>query len=294
MPERMLLLVGGLEFPAFRQVATAASASGRHRVVTVPGVEHISVLFAARTHHEILRWLGAPPGPAPLPWLRLLAGGLLLLGFALGLYPLSALLMRPVTPAQPPPPSLLAAAPAACAVAIGLTAIVPGLSVGGYVGVFTAAAGVIMLGWARVRGHAPRLGRLSLRWLIFVLYAGIAVAVPIHFGLTHAQPTGPRWLLLPAMVLAFALLGWATVTLTGGRLLTTLAVFACVAVMLTGAAVLGAAPAFLVLIVPLLVVLLGWQAIWTAILTRAGAPVWLVALACAILPAWPTATAMPL
>jgi dienelactone hydrolase len=294
VPSRILLIVGGLEFPGFQRVAAAASASGRHRVVTVPGVEHISVLFAPRTHEEVLRWLGAPPGPAPRPWLRLLAGGLLLIAFALGLYPLTALTLRPRHESADPPLSLLVAAPAGCAVAVGVGAVLPGLSVGGYVGVFSAVAGLAMLAWARLRGHAPALGKLSLPPFIFLGYAIISVAVPIHFGLTHALPTGPRWLLLPAMVAAFALLGLGTMALTGGRFRPTVAVFACAAAVLTGAAVLGAAPAFLLLIVPLLVLLLGWQAIWTATLTRTGAPPWVVAVACAVLPAWPTATAMPL
>jgi len=178
--------------------------------------------------------------------------------------------------------------------AVLLAAALPGLGVGAYVGIFAALTGLLTLLWARLRGHMPRLGKLSLLSLIFLGYAIISIAIPIHFGLTHALPTGPRWLLLPAMVAAFSLLGLGTIALTGGRLWPTLGVFGCVAVILTGAAVLGIAPGFIMLIVPLLVLLLGWQAIWTSTLTRAGAPVWLVAVACAILPAWPTATAMPL
>jgi hypothetical protein len=43
-------------------------------------VEHISVLFAPRTHEEIPRWLGAPDAPTPVPYRRVLAGALLMLG----------------------------------------------------------------------------------------------------------------------------------------------------------------------------------------------------------------------
>lgn len=294
VPPRILLIVGGLEFARFRQIAAAARNTGRHRVVVVPRVEHISVLFAPRTHKEILRWLNAPPGPTPAPWLRLLGGGLLLIAFAIGMYPLTALLPRPATPIESPPSSLMLAAPVAAVAAVAAAALLPELGVGAYVGVFAALTGLLTLLWARLRGHLPRLGRLSLSSLIFIGYPIIAVAVPIHFGLTHALPSGPRWLLLPAMVAAFALLGLGTIALTGGRLWPALAVFACAAVVLTVAAVVGAAPGFILLIVPLVVLLLGWQAIWTATLTRAGAPVWLIAVACAILPAWPTATALPL
>ena len=41
---------------------------------------------------------------------------------------------------------------------------------------------------------------------------------------------------------------------------------------LTGAAVVGLAPGFVLLVVPLFAVLLGWQAAWAAVLRRAGAP----------------------
>jgi hypothetical protein len=186
------------------------------------------------------------------------------------------------------------AAPVAAMAAVAIAVLLPELGVGAYVGIFAGLTGVLMLLWARLRGHLPRLGRLSLSSLIFFGYPIIAIAIPIHFGLTHALPSGPRWLLLPAMVVAFALLGLGTIALTGGRLRRVLAVFACAAVVLTLAAILGAAPGFILLIVPLVVLLLGWQAIWTAALAGAGAPVWLIAVACAILPAWPTATAMPL
>jgi len=294
-PPRMLLIVGGLEFRHFQRVAAAAAAESRmRRLVTVPGVEHISVLYASRTHNEVLRWLGAPPGPDPLPWLSLFGGGLLLIAFALGLYPLTALLPRAsATPPESPPADLMLAAPVAAMAAV-LVAAIPTLTVGGYVGVFAAVTGSAMLLWARLRGHPVRIGGLPVSFPVLIGYPIISIAVPIHFGLTHALPTGPRWWLLPAMVGAFASLGLGTIGLTGGRFWPTAGVFACATAILTAAALTGLAPGFLTLIVPLLVVLLGWQAIWTAMLTRAGVPAWLVALAGAVLPAWPTATAMPL
>ncbi|MEU4717150.1 hypothetical protein AB0F73_26345 [Micromonospora purpureochromogenes] len=56
----------------------------------------------------------------------------------------------------------------------------------------------------------------------------------------------------------------------------------------------GLAPGFVLLVVPLFAVLVGWQAAWAAVLRRAGAPRWLPALVGAALLAWPMATTLPL
>jgi hypothetical protein len=64
--------------------------------------------------------------------------------------------------------------------------------------------------------------------------------------------------------------------------------------VLTGAALTGLAPGFLLLVVPLFAVLMAWQAGWTAVLARLAAPPWLTAVVGAILPALPAAVAMPL
>lgn len=48
------------------------------------------------------------------------------------------------------------------------------------------------------------------------------------------------------------------------------------------------------LIVPLLAVLLLWQAFWSALLHRLSAPAWLISLVGSLIVAWPLATALPL
>jgi pimeloyl-ACP methyl ester carboxylesterase len=297
LPRRLLVIVGGLEFRVFRETAQQASAGDERRLVVVPGVEHIAVLFAPRTHAEILQWLEAPPGPVPRPWLRLLGGGLLMAAFGVGLYPL-AMALRREGRAQAPPTSLMVAAPAAGAIGVIAAAVLPQawlpLQVGAYVTGFAAVSGAVMVLWSGFTGGKPWRGKLFPPHLLFIGYSVGAVAIPIHFGLTHAAPVGPRWWILPIVVAAFALLAYGSIAVAGDRAGRMLLVAASGVVALTAAAVIGLAPGFIMLILPLLVLLLGWQAIWTPIMLRAGAPAWLVAVAGAILPAWPTATAMPL
>ena len=126
--------------------------------MVVPGVEHISVLFAGRTHTEVAAWAGGGDGAAPRPAARLVPSGLLLLGFALGFTPLSALLTghRRVPPerwARGGPP--VASAPvvlavAACATGLGvlLGAVTPTshlpLAVGGYLTGFLLVTGGLL------------------------------------------------------------------------------------------------------------------------------------------------------
>ncbi|SBT68370.1 Alpha/beta hydrolase family protein [Micromonospora sediminicola] len=107
----LTLVVGGLEFPDFRRAADQTARGGppgsRQRVVA-PGTEHISVLFAPRTHAAVVAAIpGRPGGPPPAPLTRLAGAGLLLLGLGLGFVPLAAVLLRrppaPVTAGPPAP-----------------------------------------------------------------------------------------------------------------------------------------------------------------------------------------------
>ncbi|WP_194821149.1 dienelactone hydrolase family protein [Micromonospora sp. S-DT3-3-22] len=323
-PERLLLIVGGLEFPAFRDTAEATARRGvGRRVVVVPGVEHISVLFAGRTHREVAAWVGGVDGAAPRPAARLVPAGLLLLGFGLGFVPLAALLTghRPPRPRRglpvAPAPVVLAVATAATGLGVLIAPVLPTtrlpLAVGGYLTGFLLVTGVLLAAARHVPlrlfgtgpaapaatgGAVPAGGRTPLRPVVAALlltgYAVAAVAVPIHLGLTWALPVGARWWLLPVVAVGCLVFLAGAELVTQGRSWRYAAVGALAVPALGGAAVVGLAPGFVLLVVPLFVVLLGWQAAWAAVLRRAGAPRWAPAVVGAVLVAWPVATALPL
>jgi dienelactone hydrolase len=329
-PARLLVLVGGLEFIGFRAAAEhTLEHAGRDRsVVVVPGVEHILILYAPRTHRETVAWLNDSFGGAvgaggmPSPMRRPSAAGLLLLCLLAGLYPLARLVLGG-GPAKWPPvavPELgrivavaAAAATAAMALApIALTVRLP-LAVGGFLVGFTTIAGAGMLGYCRWRAfsasvpiarpnqpsrpsRSTRLSRLRLAVAAPVLvgYAGLTIAVPLHLGLTNALPVGARWWLLAAVWVGFSILAYATERVAGGNSFGVLAVSVVMVGALTSAAVLGLTSGFLLLVVPLLAVLMLGQALWSAVLHRFSAPSWLIAMVGSLLVAWPIAVALPI
>ncbi|XVU21681.1 alpha/beta hydrolase family protein [Actinoplanes sp. CA-054009] len=299
-PKNLLMLVGQAEFPGFR--ATAADAAARiadSRAETIPGVEHISILYAPRTHRETVAWLdrqfGGPITQAaiPSPLHRLAGAGLLFAGLLAGLYPLARLLFRgQARPARFRPALLLPIGGAAIVAAL-LAAVLPTswfpLDSGDYAVAFTFLFGGLLL------VVAPR-GRP--RWapgaLLLVLYAAVTIVVPLQLGFTNVWPAGSRWWLLPVVWAGFALLSYAAERLTHGSTLGVLAVSAATVITLTAAATLGLTNGFLLLVVPLLAVLLVLQAGWSALLNRLAAPDWATALAGSLLVAWPIATTLPI
>jgi dienelactone hydrolase len=313
-PARLLLLVGALEFPGFR--AEAERAAGR--MVVVPGVEHISILYSPRTHRETAAWLDESFGrsaqePAmPSPIRRIAGAAMLLLSLLAGMFPLARLVFgRPrgrwPRPAVSQLGGVLAVAAGAAAVAALLARVLPTnrlpLSIGGYVIGFTGVAGAVILGYLRLRGPVgpdrepvtpPGRLRLALATPLLIGYAATAIAVPTHLGLTYAIPGGSRWWLLGLLWAGFAVLAYAAERVTNGNSFGVLAVSAVAVVALTGAAVVGLTFGFVLLIVPLLAVLLLWQAVWSAVLHRFSAPAWLIALVGSLVVAWPLATALPI
>ncbi|MGV9211631.1 alpha/beta hydrolase [Micromonospora sp. RB23] len=337
-PTDLLLIVGGAEFPAFRRAADDAARRGatvgRRPAVVVPGVEHISVLFAPRTHEEIARWLPSVDGDAPArPLARLAGAGLLVVAFAVGLVPLAALLLGrraagALSPAQRSAvvlpsgrlvPSatalrgsvLLVLAVLASGFGAAVAAILPTnrlpLAVGGYVAGFLLVTGLLMIGghrWLPATTRAPESadepvgGRTPARTtgaaLALAAYAVLAVALPIHLGLTSARPVGARWWLLPLVMVACLLFLLAVELVASGRTWRRLLVVAVTVVVLSTSAVVGLAPGFVLLVVPLFAVLLGWHVLWAAVLGRYASPRWLPALVGAALLGWPIATTLPL
>jgi dienelactone hydrolase len=317
-PARLLLLVGALEFPDFRAEAARAVATGTpgRSMVIVPGVEHISILYAQRTHSETANWLDAALGTAPAdaslpsPTRRLVGAGLLLLALAVGLHPVARLLLGGAT--RPGPRFVLSrflhtvvVTVVVCTVAALVAPLLPTmrlpLAVANYVIGYTALAGALLLAYVHLRrttaeperAHQPDRRRLALATPVLIGYAAVAVAVPLHLGLTHLVPVGARWWLSVLVWAGFALLAYGGDRLAGGNLLGVVAIAAIVVVVLTGAAVAGITYGFVLLVVPLLGVLLLWQALWGAVLHRLGAPAWLIAAVGALIVAWPIANTLP-
>ncbi|MGC4768654.1 dienelactone hydrolase family protein [Micromonospora sp. DT44] len=327
-PTELLLIVGGAEFPGFRRAADDAvrrgATVGRRPAVVVPGVEHISVLFAPRTHEEIARWLPSVDGDAaPRPFARLVGAALLVVAFAVGLVPLAALLLGRRAAVAPAARRRAGAEPSLRgAVLLGLVVLASGLAtavaailptnhlplaVGGYVTGFLLVTGLLTMGghrWlpaaTRVPGRAdePAGRRTPARTigaaLALTAYAILAVALPIHLGLTSARPVGARWWLLPLVLAACLLFLLGVELVASGRTWHRLLVVAVTVVVLSAAAVVGLAPGFVLLVVPLFAVLLGWHVLWAAVLRRYAPPRWLSAVVGAALLGWPIATTLPL
>jgi hypothetical protein len=176
------------------------------------------------------------------------------------------------------------------------------LAVGGYVVGFTGLTGAAILVYHRWRGPVfpaptpvtpPGGRRLAVATPLLIGYAATTIAVPTHLGLTHALPVGARWWLLLLVWAGFAVLAYAAERITAGNSFGVLAVSAVAVVALTGAAVVGLTSGFVLLVVPLLAVLLAWQAAWSALLHRFATPAWLISLVGSLLVAWPIATALP-
>ncbi|WP_422738665.1 alpha/beta hydrolase [Micromonospora sp. WMMD729] len=327
-PTELLLIVGGAEFPGFRRAADDAARRGatvgRRPAVVVPGVEHISVLFAPRTHEEIVRWLPSADGNAsPRPLARLAGAALLLVAFAVGLVPLAALLLgrRPARTsaagrraAGEPAlrgPALLGLVIVASGVAAAVATVLPTsrlpLAVGGYVTGFLLVTGLLTIvghRWLPAVTRAPEVideqvgSRTPIRTTVgasvLTAYAILAVALPIHLGLTWARPVGARWWLLPLVVGACLVFLLGVELVAAGRTWRRLLAVAVTVVALCAAVVVGLAPGFVLLVVPLFAVLLGWHVLWAAVLRRYGSPRWLPALVGAALLGWPIATTLPL
>ncbi|TWJ23646.1 dienelactone hydrolase [Micromonospora endolithica] len=318
-PTGLLLVVGGAEFPDFRRAAEEAAGrdggAGR-RLVRVPGVEHISVLFAPRTHAELVGWL-APGAPGDArPAARLVPAGLLLLGLGLGFVPLATVLLgrrRPDPPARParsaPPGRSAARGVVVATAAAGLGALAAPvlpttrlpLAVGGYLTGFLLVTG-LLLGLAGRRwrsampppaGH-PGTTRSVVAAGLLTGYAVLAVALPIHLGLTSALPVGARWWLLPVVAAGSLVFLAGAERASGGHVGRHALVGLVAVVALTGSAAVGLAPGFVLLVVPLFALLVAGQVAWAAVLRRAGAPHWVPPVVGAALLAWPVATTLPL
>jgi hypothetical protein len=112
--------------------------------------------------------------------------------------------------------------------------------------------------------------------------------------MTHAAPAGQRWWLLAVVAVAVVALLWTAELLSAGHAGRHATVLAATVAALIVATVAALAPGFLLFILPLLAVLLAWQAGWAAVLRAQGAPPWAGAVAGGVLVAWPVVASLPL
>jgi hypothetical protein len=340
-PRNLLVLVGAAEFRGLRDAAVAAlrkadpdAAPGvtvgdpargtARRAVTIGGTEHISVLYAARTHEETARWIATALGVTPRtdavrPRDRLLPAAALLAAFTVAFAPYAAMARWRRSGAPPEGTARrhrvrtwLAAAGlvVGLAAAVGVAGVVPAtwlpLAVAGHATLFFAVAGVVFaacraLDRPRPAADGPQppqvrgtLGGRIAVGLLLCGYAVVAVVLPAQLGLTHMVPVGARWWLLPVVAVGtFLLLLGVELVCTGAGWRRPVMLVATVGAMVA-ATLAGLAPRFGLIVLPLLAILLGWQAIWAWWLRRDGAPAWLAAAVGAVVVGWPIAATLPL
>lgn len=267
------------------------------------------------------------------PRRRLVPAALLLLAFALGGYPLAVGLFgrRPRALTEVRPTAFGIGLAAALGLAVVLAKVAPTvwlpLAVGGYLaGFFAITGGGLLVAWllTRQRSGEPQVtpepqatpgsravpepqatpeapatppaerARMAAATVLFTVYAAAAVAVPVHLGMAHAALSGQRWWLLAVVAAAVVALLWTAELVSAGRAWRHATVLAATGAALLAATLVGLAPGFLLLALPLLPILLAWQAAWAAILRRHGAPSWAGAVAGGVLVVWPVVSSMPL
>jgi dienelactone hydrolase len=308
-PRRLLLLAGALEPAGLTEVARAASAgSDDGRVVRVPFVEHVGVLYADRTHREAAHWLDDALGNRPVRPVveakrRVGAGGLILVGLLSLVF---AALLRPSSrrPSRTAGERLgllagaVVVAPVpAFAGGLVLARLLPAAVCGYLIGYFVFAGATLGAAALVARRRRPR-SAVHPQWteasstVVLALAGSAAVIVPVHLGLTAAVPHGAHWWLVVLLALATAaLLGGAYAV---ARSPWAVAVLAAVCLPLPVAALAGLAPGFIVVITPLIAVLFVVHLVTAGAAWLRGAPVWCTIPAGALLVAWPVATALPL
>ena len=325
-PASLLLLVGEREQQRFFDAAREALQLGypgaeggatygsfedgsARREQVVPGVEHVTIVFAADTLEATGGWMDealsyGATDPAEGPPDRMLWAGVLLLAATLGFVPLASLLLggrRPLAPHRTVSAGVAAGGMAAgAAVAALVLAAVPGLgglvpiAVGGYLAAFLGVFGLVCLAVASRTslggGDADaQAGPTRSRWATAAAALALASYVVATFlAVGHATwvdggfAGGRKAAGLALGLCAFAyFLGeelLARRTRSRRRLaLVALSRVLVVAGLLAAVLLLGA-PGFLTLIIPLVALLFAWFAVYGHVVAgRTSAP-WAPAL----------------
>ena len=311
VPADLLLLHGALEPEQFATAALEALRAGypdavpgvtygepgegtARRADTIPGVEHIGILFTGATLDASVAWLSDSLGHSPTATFLapvLLWAVLALIGAGLLMAPLAFLLLgsgtRQSWDPEPPPVrgrTVLLLTGLASALACGgawllgpVSDQVP-VAVGGYLAAWFACAGVVIGLWWAIRRSRTDLWPL-VTWrsfigaLVLASVATLAVVIPGSMSWAAFSLVGVRaWtavLLLLVFLVFFgadelvmrrASLGRRLGLVVGSRLL-------AVAILLAAIPVLGA-PGFLILVLPLLLLFLLVLAGYAAICAR--------------------------
>ncbi len=312
-PPDLLLMAGALE-PRF--VANARDLLDRaggvrglpgdgdaRQLAVVPGVEHVTILFAPEAHRTATAWLAAALGHVPVAgraWSGVLGWLLLLVGATLGW---QAVAGRIATPADPPRRRrgsgavLVAGVAAATASLVVLQRSVDlpaltGVTVGGEVGVWFLLTGLL---WLRFGARPARPDGRDVGWAVLAGLVAVGLGATTALAWLPWWPTGPRVLLVPVLALAClpALLG-ATTALQGRRGGAAVATWAALAVVLTvglgAAALVVPGLGFVILLLPLIAPVLGLLLAVAAPLDRP----WAGAAAGSVLLGWLLAVLFPL
>ncbi|MDT5030585.1 MAG: hypothetical protein QOC94_756 [Actinoplanes sp.] len=307
-PRHLLLLVGALEPDAMQDVARKALTGDGRRMVAVPFVEHVGVLYADRTHREAAHWLDAalrhqPQQPVIAAKWRVAGAGLILLGMLLLI--IAVLIRRPPVMSWPALPlgerawwtiGAVLVAPVAGLVGgvLGVRTL-PSEDSGYLVGYFASAGATLAIAAAVLRSRAgQRVSWPRPTWEPVALAAAgtAAVVVPIELGLTSVVPHGLHWPLI-------ALLAGASALLLGGAhavvgLPYSAGVLAVVCLPVPVAALVGLAPGFLGLVAPLIAGLVVLHLVLAGVAWRRGMPWWQTVAAGALMLGWPVAAVLPI
>jgi hypothetical protein len=261
-----LFLVGSSEPARFGAAAAEAGDRG-YPTQVIAGAEHISILFRTQTLRASVEWLDDAVGRTSVPivadW-RMLGVGLAYAGSAVLFWPLSAWAARRHVDGvrgRGPRLSRWLVVPLAGVVAGGVLAAVPGtgevvpLLVGGYLAAFFALTGAVGLLLAR-RWERP-FAVAVVPGLAMGLYAAVALGVPAQLAWAPVSLAGPRAAAVLALAAGVGLYAWVEL-LVGSGYGFVLGTRLVVSALLAGLAVVGAAPGFLTLLVPLVVVVLAW------------------------------------
>jgi pimeloyl-ACP methyl ester carboxylesterase len=320
LPRNLLLMAGSLEAPFVRNAEERLSEAGgaggdpktgtARKLVIIPGVEHVSILFSPTAHSAAREWLDAAFGPQSnardYTDRRVLWYGLGLLGTLLVAAALAPLVAGP-SPAGAPVRPLWRRLAALAGGALGATLALwlaseaglelgelLGLVVGGYLLLWFGVAGVLALLLSRLRPPLPSRHDLL---------AGLLVAAALWLGLgLLGQLVWLPWLLIPRRLVlwplgALLLLPWflavggmARGAGFRGQLGWWLAHSAALAGALLLALSLSAELYFLILILPLFPIILALQTL-LALPYRGG---WPFALGGALFTSWLLLAVFPL